>query len=136
MCSIDERRTGFVLMEAAVALAIIALFSIALLGTLGAQVRAADRGSVLLVQRALAEDRLMALQLLDYDGLAGLPDSLQQGRFAEPFEEFTWTATATPLEEEYDLFTANITVTGRGYSFPLQSLLHRPRALAQEAGSF
>jgi type II secretory pathway pseudopilin PulG len=131
MCS-TERRNGFVLLEAVIALAIIALFAIALLSALGAQVRAADRGSVLLVQRALAEDRLMALQLLDYDGLAGLPDSLQQGRFAEPFEEFTWTASALPLDQEYDLFSANITVEGRGYSFPLQSLLHRPRAVAQE----
>ena len=131
-----ERRDGFVLLEAVVALAVIGLFSIALLAALGAQVRAADRGSVLLVERALAEDRLMALQLLDYDGLAGLPDSLQQGRFAEPFDEFSWTAAAEPLDEEYDLISATVIVEGRGYTFPLQSLLHRPRAVATQAGSF
>ncbi|MGH7467667.1 MAG: hypothetical protein ACRENP_06725 [Longimicrobiales bacterium] len=121
-------------MEAVVALAIIALFSVALLGAVGAQVRASDRGNVLLVERALAEDRLMALQLLDYDALASLPDSLAQGRFAEPFEDFTWSATAVPLEEEYDLFTTTVVVEGRGYSFPLHFLLHRPRAIATPSG--
>jgi hypothetical protein len=130
-----ERGNGFVLMEAVVALAIIALFSVALLGAVGAQVRAADRGHVLLLERALAEDRLMALQLLDYDALASLPDSLAQGHFAEPFEDFTWSASAVPLEEEYDLFSMTIVVEGRGYSFPLLSFLHRPRAIARASGS-
>ncbi len=124
-------RSGFVLMEAVVALAIISLFSIALLGAVGAQVRVADQGNVLLVARALAEDRLMALRLLDYDGLTELPDSLATGTFPEPFEEFTWSATATATEDEQDLFNASIVVSGRGYSLPLESLLHRPRPVVQ-----
>src|SRR5262245_9527296 len=132
--SSTERRDGFVLMEAVIALAIIALFAVALLSTVGAQVRAADRGNVLLVERALAEDRLMALQLQDYDRLLNLPDSLTKGTFPEPFQDFSWSATATPVDEEYDLFEAAVTVSGRGYSFPLQTMVHRARPVIQEGG--
>jgi hypothetical protein len=121
-------------MEAVIALAIISLFAVALLSTVGAQVRAADRGNVLLVARALAEDRLMALQLQDYDGLADLPDSLAAGSFPEPFEDFTWSATATPMGDEYDLFDTSVSVSGRGYTFPLQTLIHRARPVLQEGG--
>jgi type II secretory pathway pseudopilin PulG len=132
--SSTERPGGFVLMEAVIALAIISLFAVALLSTVGAQVRAADRGNVLLVERALAEDRLMALQLQDYDRLIDLPDSLAKGTFPEPFQDFTWSATATPVKDEYDLFDATVTVSGRGYSLPLQTLVHRARPVLQEGG--
>ena len=118
-------------MEAVVALAIISLFAVALLGMVGAQTRAADRGSVLLVARALAEDRLMAVQLLDNEALQDLPDSLAAGTFPEPFQDFSWSLSAAPVEDEYDLFTTEVIVTGRGYSFPLRSMLHQPRAVPQ-----
>jgi len=125
---------GFVLLEAVVALAIIGLFAIALLGAVGAQVRAADQGNVLLVQRALAEDRLMALRMLEYDALNELPDSLASGTFPEPFEDFSWTASAAPMDDEQDLFNASIVVSGNGYRLPLQALLHRARPVI-EAGT-
>jgi hypothetical protein len=118
-------------MEAVVALAIISLFAVSLLGMVGAQTRAADRGSVLLVARALAEDRMMAVQLLDYEALNDLPDSLAAGTFPEPFQDFGWSVSAAPVEDEYDLFTTEVIVTGRGYSFPLRSMLHAPRPVPQ-----
>ena len=129
--SFTKRRTGFVLIEAVLALAIISLFALALLSMVGAQTRAADRGSVLLVARALAEDRMMAVQLLDYEALIDLPDSIAAGTFPEPFHEFSWSASAKPVDDEYDLFNTEIIVTGRGYTFPLHSMLHEPRAVPQ-----
>jgi type II secretory pathway pseudopilin PulG len=66
---------GFVLLEAVVALVILSLFGLALLSAVSAQVRTADKANTLLVARFLADDRLTALQLLDHEGLARLPDS-------------------------------------------------------------
>jgi type II secretory pathway pseudopilin PulG len=122
-------RRGFVLLEAVVALTIIALFAIALLTTVGAQVRASDRSNVLLVARALAEDRLVAVQLLDYEGIKDVPDSLAAGSFPEPFEDYSWTARATPVDEEQDLFNAEVIVSGHGYAYPLQTMVHRSSAV-------
>ena len=122
-------RRGFVLMEAVVALAIIGLFAIGLLGMVGAQVRGADRSKVLLLVRALAEDRLMAVQMLDNEDMNDVPDSLATGTFAEPFQDFTWSIRVDSIGDEYDLFRAEISVTGRGYTLPLQTLIHQPRPL-------
>ena len=122
---------GFVLLEAVVALAIISLFAIGLLSMVGAQVRGTDRATVLLLERALAEDRLMAVGMLDNEDLNDLPDSLATGRFAEPFEDFTWTLKVVPVEEEYDLFTTDVVITGRGYTLPMQKLVHQPRPIVE-----
>jgi type II secretory pathway pseudopilin PulG len=124
-------RDGFMLLEAVIALVIIALFGVGLLATMGAQVRTADRGVVLLTGRALAEDRFMAIQMLGNEEIKDFPDSLAAGVFPEPFEDFTWTATVEPVGEEYDLFATSITVSAFGYSFVEKSMLHRPRPAIQ-----
>src|SRR5262245_51803545 len=132
---LSTKQSGFVLMEAVVALAIISLFAIGLLSMLGAQVRAADRSKVLLLERALVEDRLMAVQMLDNEDLNDLPDSLAEGKFDEPFEDFGWTIQVDSVPNEYDLFEAKINVTGRGYSLPLTTLVHQPRPVTTTTGA-
>ena len=137
-CTERARRDGFVLLEAVVALAIIALVAISLLSATGAQLRTASKAKVQLVARALAEDRLNALRLLPYDDLESLPDSLETGVFPPPFGDFAWTASIEPMDGEYDLFGAEVVVEGRGESFPLRTLIHEPRPVLQaeaEGGS-
>jgi len=124
-------RAGFVLMEAVVALAIIGLFAVALLSTTSAQLQTAGKANTLLVARSLAEDRLAALRLLEYDELGDVPDSLVSGTFPAPFEAYRWTASVEEMEDEYDLFGAEIIVEGRGETFPLRTLIHAPRPTVQ-----
>jgi type II secretory pathway pseudopilin PulG len=121
-------------MEAVIALAIISLVAIALLSMTGAQVRTAAKAKVLLTSRALAEDRLDAIRLLDYEDLADLPDSLAQGTFPPPLDAFSWTAVVEEMEEEYDLFGAEVVVDGGGESFPLRTLIHAPRPVLEVEG--
>jgi len=120
-------RSGFVLIEAVAALAIIGLASIALLITTSTQLQTAGKASELLVQKSLAEDRLAAIRLLDYEDLASVPDSLTDGTFAEPFTQYSWIAAIEEIEDEYDLFGVEITVVGPLEVYPLRTLLHRPR---------
>ncbi len=122
-----ERRRGFVLIEAVVALAILSLVGLALLQATGTQLRAASKAKVLLTEQALAGDRIGALRLLSYDDLRKLPDSLATGAFPPPFDEFTWTAQVDSIKGEYDLFGAQVTIAGRGETFPLETLIHVPR---------
>jgi type II secretory pathway pseudopilin PulG len=123
------------LLEAVVALAIIGIFAISLLAATGAQVRTSTKQETLLTARALAEDRLMAVRILDYEDLQKLPDSLKAGVFPEPFQEFSWTTTVAPVKDEYDLFDVQIKVSARGDDYQLRTLLHNPRPAAQ-TGSF
>jgi type II secretory pathway pseudopilin PulG len=78
--SSSERRGGFVLLEAVVALAIIGLVAVALLSTTSAQLRTASKAGVLLTARSLAEDRIAAIRFLNHDDLADLPDSSRRWR--------------------------------------------------------
>jgi type II secretory pathway pseudopilin PulG len=129
--SSTSNRSGFVLLEAVVALAIISLFAIGLLSMVGAQVRASDRANVLLIERALGEDRLMSARMLDNEDLNELPDSLAAGTFPEPFSDFSWAMSITPVEDEHDLFTVDVLISGRGYTLPLKTLAHEPSPVVQ-----
>lgn len=120
---------GFVLLEAVIALAIIGVVAVGVLAATASQVRTADKAGVLVVARALAEDRITAFRILGFEELQDPPDSLLAGTFPPPFDAFAWTASVVPTEGEHDLFTLEIVTRGRGESLPLTTLLHRPRPL-------
>ncbi len=128
-------RTGFVLLEAVVALAIISMVSLALLQARSQQIRVAAQARELLTAQALAEDRLATVRLLDYENLARPADSVLGGAFPAPFEEFSWVTTVEVLEDEYDLFGVDVVVTGPAERFPLSTLVHRPRAVLGGGGN-
>jgi len=125
---------GFALLESLMALAIIGTFAVAVLATLGAQVRTADRAATLLVAQALAEDRQMALELLDYTDLESLPDSVAAGTFPPPFDVYSWTAQIAPVDDEDNLFATEVVISSGDFAFPLRGMLHRSDATAVAAG--
>jgi hypothetical protein len=131
-------RSGFVLLEAVVALAILGVASIVLLQVRSQQIRVAVQARELLTEQALAEDRISAFKLLDYELLSDPPDSLMEGVFPPPFEAYAWSAAVELMEDEYDLFGVEVVVEGPAERFPLRTLLHRPQSLlmgSQGAGS-
>ncbi len=128
-------QAGFVLLEAVVALAVISLVSLALLQARSQQIRVASQARELLTAQALAEDRLAALRLLDYENLARPDDSIMAGSFPAPFEEFSWVTTVEVQDDEYDLFGVDVVVTGPAERFPLATLVHRPRAILGAGGN-
>ena len=97
---IPQRRGGFVLLEAVVALAILGMASIVLLQVRAQQIRVATQAHELLTAQALAEDRISAIRMLDYVLLDDPPDSLMAGVFPPPFEEFSWNAQIALMEDE------------------------------------
>lgn len=115
------------MLEAVVALAILGVASIVLLQVRAQQIRVATQARELLTAQALAEDRISALRMLDYDMLADPPDSLLAGVFPPPFQAFTWTGQVALMEDEYDLFGVEVVVMGPDERFPLRTLIHRPR---------
>ncbi len=128
------RRSGFVLLEAVVALAILGVASIVLLQVRAQQIRVATQARELLTAQALAEDRISAIRMLDYELLADPPDSLMAGAFPPPFEDFSWNASVALMEDEYDLFGVEVEVLGPAERFPLRTLMHRPRVVMMGAG--
>ena len=67
----------------------------------------------------------MALELLDYDDLESLPDSVASGIFPPPFDVYSWTARAELVEDEEGLFATEVVVTDGTFTYPLLGMLHR-----------
>jgi type II secretion system protein I len=133
MCAPRSAEGGFSLLEAVVALAIVAVVSVAALSSLGAELRAAARARDTLPASLLAEHRLAVLHLLPAEGLAHLPDSVARGRFEEPFRDYAWRADAEPLPGQPGLYEVEVEVSWPDGSYVLRSRLYRPeRRLAPE----
>jgi prepilin-type N-terminal cleavage/methylation domain-containing protein len=89
-------RRGFTLLEAAVALLIVATVATGTLASVAAQTRAAAQAQARLEAMALAEDVLARIRLMDQRALPALPDSLRRGQFPSPFDESVWEAEMRP----------------------------------------
>jgi prepilin-type N-terminal cleavage/methylation domain-containing protein len=119
-------RAGFTLLEAAVAIAIVGIISIAALSAFSADLRAAQRAQELLPASALAQERMAALELADPTQLSTLPDSLLRGRFSAPFERYEWTAFAAPVRGERWLYDFNVHVRWADGDYSLDGRRFRP----------
>jgi type II secretory pathway pseudopilin PulG len=126
MSRLSSDRPGFVLLEAVVALMIIALVGAAAVSVAGVELRTTDRASRLLEASALAEDRLAAMRFLDHDGLSRLPDSLEAGKFPSPFDAYRWTAHANEVRDENALFDVSVQVEWPGGAYRLDTRMYRP----------
>jgi len=133
MSPFNADRSGFVLLEAVVALLVLALVGSAALSVAGGGLRVSGRGARLLEARALADDRLAALRLLSHDDLQDLPDSLETGRFEPPFDAYHWTARSGEVRDEPALFDVAVEITWDGGAWQLDSRVYRPGPIVREA---
>ena len=121
-----ESRRGFTLLEAVVATMIIGVVSAGALSAFAADLRAADLAQRMLPAAALAQDRLTVLETSGSLVLEVLPDSLARGRFREPFEDYSWTASAHRLRSLPGLIEVKVDVSWDAGSFALMERLYEP----------
>ena len=99
-----RERRGFTLLEAAVAMMIIGIASIGTLGAFAADLRAADRLSALEIAGSWNHS---------------VPDSLAHGRFAPPFDAYSWTASVRAVPSTFGLVEIRTEIGWDGGSFDL-----------------
>lgn len=119
-------RRGFSLLEAVIAMAVVSLAAVAALAALGAELRSARMARETLTTAALAEYRLQTVHLLPPDQLRLLPDSVESGTFAPPFDAFRWTVAVRPVAGIDALYQAEVAVTGAEGQSTLSTRLYRP----------
>lgn len=122
----NRGEAGFTLLEAVVALTVVALVSIAALAALGAELRAAGRVKEAIPAAALAEHRLSVIRLLPRDDLGLLADSIAHGRFDPPFARYEWRSNVRPVSGDPNLFEAQIRLLWPNGEYTLRSRLYRP----------
>jgi prepilin-type N-terminal cleavage/methylation domain-containing protein len=116
--SSSAARSGFTLMEALVALVILATAITSALGAFGAGLRVAGSVHAHASGVRLAESRLSELALLPVDSLAYYAQG-REGRFAYPFDGFGWTARLTKVRGADGLLRGVVVVSWQGGSYQL-----------------
>jgi len=117
---------GFTLLEAAVAMTIVAIVGASALAAFGADLRAASRAQQTLPAAALAIDRLVALDLVDAHTLRILPDSIARGTFARPFDNYSWRATVKEVLGEPAFVEITVRVEWAEGAYALTERRFRP----------
>jgi type II secretory pathway pseudopilin PulG len=119
-------RRGVSLFEAVAAMAIVGMVAIAALEAVGAEMRVAERARRAVETAALAQSRLDWLDFLNETALRALPDSVKEGKFAEPLDEYSWKTEATPVSTQPGVYGVTIRVLwAKDGEFDLHSYVYR-----------
>ena len=118
-------RRGVTLFEAVAAVTIVGMTSIAALAAVGAEFRTAERAQRALSAEALATARLDAMELLSDRELQALPDSVAEGEFEEPLQEYSWKTTTEPVSEQAGVYAVRILIEWKGGAYDIDSYLYR-----------
>lgn len=103
-------RRGITLFESIAAIAIVAVTAISALSAAGAELRTAHRARRALEAEALLQERVSALELLTDRDLQSLPDTVAEGRFARPLDDYRWTTTSAPSRDYPGLYDVEIRI--------------------------
>jgi type II secretory pathway pseudopilin PulG len=127
-----ERRAGFSLFEAVVAVAIVGITAVSALSAVGAEMRTAARSRRALEAEALATSRLDFMDLLNDSELQALPDSVASGVFPTPLDEYSWKATSTAYTDQAGVYDVRVTVSWKDGSYSLKTYkFRRPRTASR-----
>jgi type II secretory pathway pseudopilin PulG len=112
-------------MEAVVAVAVVGMTAVGALEAVGSDMRTAARSKRAIEAEALGTSRLQFMDLLTDRELQSLPDSVQNGKFPAPLDEYAWITTSTPLADQAGVYDVRVTVTWPNGSYVLKSYQYR-----------
>jgi prepilin-type N-terminal cleavage/methylation domain-containing protein len=120
-----ERRPGFSLLEAVVAMAIVGITAVSALAAVASEMRTAERARTALEADALATFQLTRFNMLTAEELQFLPDSIAQGTFDPPFDSYSWVTTAEAVVDEEYLHRVSLSIVWAGGSRTVRTMLYR-----------
>jgi type II secretory pathway pseudopilin PulG len=123
----DPDRRGVTLFEAVAAMAIVGMTAIGALEAAGAQMRAAERARRAVEAASLAQQRLDWLEFLSETQLRALPDTVKEGVFPEPLDEYSWETEAEPYPTQAGVYRVAVRVywERRAQNFELKTYAYR-----------
>lgn len=125
-----RNRSGFTMLEAIVALAIVGLVCVGVLGAYGGSIRADVVAADRLPLAALAAERVAAVDL-DPGSLQSLADSIACGTFAAPYASATWETETRRVDQTDGLYDVVVRVRDGTDVFTLRTRRYRaPVAMA------
>lgn len=131
-----RNRPGVTLFEAVAAMAMVGMTSIAALEAAGSQMRTAERARRAVEAASLAQQRLDWLEFLSETQLRALPDTVKEGQFPAPLEEYSWETDAKPFPTQAGVYEIAVRVywEKRAQNFELKSYVYRRPVLMTSGG--
>jgi prepilin-type processing-associated H-X9-DG protein len=83
---------------------------------------------------SLATERLVFLWLLADRDFQSLPDSVAQGQFDPPLDEYKWTTEVTPSAAYAGLYDVRVNIAWADGSFTVSSAQYRRPPINTRAG--
>ena len=65
------------------------------------------------------------MELLSDRELQALPDSVAEGEFEEPLQEYSWKTTTEPVSEQAGVYAVRILIEWKGGAYDIDSYLYR-----------
>ena len=129
-------RGGVTLFEAVAAMAIVGLVSIGALEAAGSQMRAAERARRAVEAASLAQQRLDWLEFLNETQLRALPDTVKEGKFDAPLDEYSWETDSKPYPTQAGVYEIAVRVywDKRQNHFELRSYAYRRPVITTGTG--
>jgi hypothetical protein len=123
-------RRGISLFEAVAALAIVGITAVSALSAVASELRAAERARRLLEVESLSIERLAFLDLLPDRDFQALPDSVAQGQFEPPLDEYRWKTEVSPNLSYAGLYDVRVTISWLHGDFTISSADYRRPPIA------
>ena len=117
-------------MEAVVAITIVGLTSVSALEAVGGDMRTAERARRAIEIEALANSRLEFMDLMTDRELQALPDSVEEGKFLPPLDEYSWKTTSTPVSDLPGVYDVHVTIDWPMGSYVVSTYQYRQPVFA------
>lgn len=125
-------RRGITLFESVAALTIVGLVAISALEAVGAEMRTAERARRALEVEALATQRLDGMELLTDQELQAIPDSVAEGVFDAPLDEYKWTTSSSSVAEQPGVYSVSVEISWPTGTYALNTRMYRrPRQITR-----
>jgi len=116
-------------------MAIVGMVAIAALETVGSEMRVAEKARRAVEASSLAQVRLDWFDFMNETALRALPDSVKEGKFPAPLDEYSWKADATPVSTQPGVYAVTVSVHwAKDGLFELHSYTYRSPVITTTTG--
>ncbi len=116
---------GITLFETVAALTIVSMTAISALAAVGSELRTTERARRAIEAEALASQRIDFLSMMTDQELQSLPDSVKQGTFDKPLDEYSWETASSVDASQAGVYDIVITITWPGNSYIVRTAQYR-----------
>ncbi|HEY4321311.1 MAG TPA: hypothetical protein VGM77_09055 [Gemmatimonadales bacterium] len=121
---------GLALFESIAALTIVGLTSVSALAAVGGELRTAERARRAVETDALVAQRIDLMGLLTDAELQSLPDTVKEGRYDAPLDDYRWQVTSTPLSDQAGIYDVSVRILWGTNKYTVHTWLYRRPPLA------